>query len=118
MKYELKTKVKNSEEYKDIRLIDKWPNEVLVERYDEAKKVAIEIEKQLGKLGLYEQEEKKELSEKYKRTLKLIEFLENKGRDKNILYFMPWEEVKGICERIFNDKRKFKLVSRGYTPQA
>jgi hypothetical protein len=118
MKYELKTKAKNPEEYKDIRFIDKWPNKVLVERYDEAKKVAIEIEKQLGKLGLYEQEEKKELSEKYKRTIKLIEFLEDKGREKNILYFMPWAEVKGICERIFNDKRKFKLVSRGYTPQA
>lgn len=118
MKYELKTKVKNPEEYKDIRFIDKWPNRILVERYEEAKKAAIEIERQLDKLGLYEQEEKKKLIEKYERTLKLIEFLEDKGREKNILYFMPWEEVKGICERIFNDKRKFKLVSRGCTPQA
>jgi hypothetical protein len=118
MKYKLKAKVKNLKKYKDIRFIKEWPNQVLVDRYDEAKATAIEIEKSLEKLGLYEQEEKQNLAEKYNRTLKLIEFLEDTGRERNILYFMPWEEVKGICERIFNDKRKFKLVSKGYTPQA
>lgn len=118
MKYKLKAKDKNIKKHKDIRYIEEWPNEVLVDRYDEAKAAAIEIEKRLEKLGLYEQEEKQELAEKYKRSLKLIEFLEDTGRERNILYFMPWEEVKEVCERIFNDKRKFKLVSKGYTPQA
>jgi len=118
MKYKLKVKNKSIKKYKDIRFIKEWPNQVLVERYDEAKEAAIAIEKRLEKLGLYEQEEKDELAEKYKRTLKLIEFLEDTGRERNIMYFMPWEEVKEICERIFNDKRKFKLVPKGYTPQA
>jgi len=118
MKYKLKAKDKNLKKYMDIRFIKEWPNQVLVERYVEAKTAAIEIEERLEKLGLYEQEEKRELVEKYKRTLKLIEFLEDTGRERNILYFMPWQEVKEVCERIFNDKRKFKLVSRGYTPQA
>lgn len=118
MKYKLKTKDKNLNKYKGIPSIKECPNQVLVERYDKAKEAAIAIEKRLEKLGLYEQEEKDELAKKYKKTLKLIEFLEDTGRERNILYFMPWEEIKEICERIFNDKRKFKLVSKGYTPQA
>lgn len=118
MKYKLKTKDSNQDKYEDIRFIKEWPNQILVDRYDEAKKAAIEIEKRLEKLGLYEQEEKRELAEKYQRTLKLIEFLEDTGSERNILYFMPWGEVKDICERIFNDKKKFKLKVRGIPPQA
>ncbi|OGM25741.1 hypothetical protein A3D00_03360 [Candidatus Woesebacteria bacterium RIFCSPHIGHO2_02_FULL_38_9] len=118
MKYKLKTKHKSLKKYKDIRFINEWPNRILVKRYDEVKQAAIKLESKLEKLGLYEQEEKDKLAEEYRRTLKLIEFLEDKGRQRNILYFMPWEKVVEICKRIFNDKRKFKLVSKGYTPQA
>jgi len=118
MKYKLKTKSKKQKKYRDIRYINDWPNSVLVERYDQAKERAIEIEKQLEKLGLYEQKEKKHLAKKYRTVLRLIELLEDKGREREILYFMPWKEVKEICDREFNSKRRFKLVSKGVHPQA
>lgn len=118
MKYKLKTKSKRQKKYKDIRHINNWPNGVLVERYDQAKEKAIEVEKQLEKCGLYEQKKRKVLAKKYRTVLKLIELLGDKGREREILYFMPWKEVKEICEREFNNKRRFKLVSKGVHPQA
>ena len=118
MKYKLKNNNENLRKYRDIHFIKEWPSQALVKRYDEVRKVAIQIEDQLEKVGFDEQEEKQELTEKYERTLRLIELLEDEGRKRSILYFMPWEEVEEICERIFNDKRKFKLVPKGYTPQA
>jgi hypothetical protein len=117
MKYKLITKNQKAKKYRDIRHIAEWPNSVLVERYDQAKEKAIEVEKQLEKCGLYEQKKRKVLAKKYRTVLRLIELLEDKGRECEILYFMPWKEVKDLCDREFNNKRKFKLVSKrgGYT---
>lgn len=87
MKYKLKAKNKNLKKYNDILFINEWPNKILVDRYDEAKKAATETEMRLKKLGLYEQEAKPGLVKKYKRTLKQIEFLEHIGRERGIFIF-------------------------------
>ena len=118
MKYKLKAKNKSPKEHRDILLIKEWPNKVLVKRYEQVKEKAIETEKRLEELSLYEQEKKEQLADKYRAILRLIELLEDEGREREILYFMPWKEVREICERLFSDKRKFKLVSKGVRPQA
>jgi len=101
--------------YSDIRLINQWPDEMLVKQYDQAKSRALMVEKESDKMGLLN-EQKEELDKKYDLILRTIERLEDEGRKRQILYFLPWEQVLKICQVIFNSGQKYKLVKNGGTP--
>lgn len=98
---DLKRKVANEEVYKDIRLIEQWPDEVLIKHYDEAREYAIKIESEVSNVDLFNNEEKQPVIKRYEAALSLIEKLEIEGRKRDLIYFLSKDELLDTCKHIF-----------------
>ncbi len=91
----------NEAKYKDVRYLQEWPGEILLERYVEAKTFADTLDKEIGERTLLDDDEKKEKVKKFEAALKLIERIEDEGRKREMLYFMDENQLLDTVKEIF-----------------
>lgn len=97
----LKKELKQEKRNKDIKYLESWPNEILMQHYEEAVKFTTEREKEIQGIGLFNNEGHEEEIKKFEDSLRLVEILETEGRRRNMLYFMTDEEQAKTIKKIF-----------------
>jgi len=101
---DLKKRKTLERKYKDIRQLKSWPNQVLVERYDDATEYACKYESQVEGINLFSSDEDKSRLDHYKAVLRIIEMIEDEGRSRQILYFMSDNEKLRVIKDIFGEE--------------
>lgn len=101
---DLKKQKKLERKHKDIRQLKSWPNQVLVERYDDATEYARKYEKQIEGVNLFSSDEEKAKVDHYRAVLRIIEMIEDEGRRRRILYFMSDDEKLRVIKDIFGEE--------------
>ena len=102
----LKRELNQDKRNRDIKYLKSWPDEVLMERYDEATRFTTEREKDIQGIGLFNSERREEEIKKFKDSLRLVEALEDEGRRRKMLYFMTGKEQTKIIKGIFGVEPK------------
>ncbi len=100
----LQIQSENEATYKDIRFLKEWPNDILITRYEEATAFARNLEPEVASVDLFNQQERETQVKKYNDVLKLIELLEDEGRERQMIYFMSDNELLATCKDIFGQE--------------
>lgn len=95
---DLKNKAESESKYRDIRYLKEWPAEVLITNYEKVCRKAKDYIDNAGPLSLLDTPEKKEKYQQYLAMIKLIENLEDEGRERGIAYFLTEKELQAIFE--------------------
>lgn len=101
---DLKKQKKLERKHKDIRHLKSWPNQVLVERYDDATEYARRYESQVEGVNLFSSDEEKAKLDHYRAAIKIIEMIEDEGRNRQILHFMSDDEKLRVIKDIFGEE--------------
>ena len=99
-----KKKKSQTNKDKDIRHIKSWSNKVLMQRYEEATKFTTEREKEIEGIGLLNSSGHEEDIKKFKDALRLVEIIEDEGREREMLYFLTDEEQVEMIKDIFGSE--------------
>ena len=101
---DLKKQKKLERKHKDIRQLKSWPNQVLVERYGDATEYARKYEIQVEGVNLFSSDEDKAKIDHYRAVIRIIEMIEDEGRNRQILYFMSDDEKLRVIKDIFGEE--------------
>lgn len=82
----------------DIRYLKEWPNEILIKHYDEATKQATKLFESVSTITLFDKDAREQEVKDYETALKLVELLEDEGRDRKIVPFLTEAEIKAIFD--------------------
>lgn len=96
--------IEKEQKYRDIQSITEWPTEILLKTYHKTAAKAKELFDQVGKLTLLDQQENQPLIAEYDEIIKRVEVLEDEGRRRELVAFMPEEEIRACLECSDDDK--------------
>lgn len=110
----LTTKSQNEKDWRDIRKVKKWPDKILIQRYEETVEYANNLGDQLNSLSLLSNHQLTKEAKKYQQTIEIIEILEDEGRGRELAYFLSEGEIESIFNntdspsptRVTNSERK------------
>jgi hypothetical protein len=102
----LRREFKQEKRNKNIKHFGSWPDEILMQRYDEVTKFTTEREKDIRGIGLFNSEDREEDMKKFEDSLRLVEILEDEGRRRKMLYFMTDKERATVIKDIFGVEPK------------
>lgn len=95
---ELKEQLHQEQESRDITKIERWSNEMLIKRYEQATAYGRKAGDKIEGLNMFNSEGREGDVKDYENALRIIEIIEDEGRRRNLVFFMSEDEIKDILK--------------------